>query len=98
MWSECGLRTSDHIYGLGHKTARDLDFYLVGWGRFELPASASRTLSSRTTGDVSERSRQVRVGFRPSANSNERLRSREVRAMEPAVLRPRWDRPDRPAR
>ncbi len=81
MWSECGLRTSDHIYGLGHKTARDLDFYLVGWGRFELPASASRTKFSRTTADVSARSRRVSAGFRTPMTLGGRLRPREIRAM-----------------
>ena len=55
---------------------------LVGWGRFELPASASRTLSSRTTTDVSEPTRQVSAGFRTLANRGGRLRSRDIRAMQ----------------
>ena len=56
-------------------------FTLVGWGRFELPTSASRTKFIRTTVDLSERTWQVSADFRTPANGSERLRSRDIRAM-----------------
>ncbi len=61
--TECGLsvvcRPQTTPVTRGRKPPMTCTFTSVGWGRFELPTSASRTLSSQTTADVSKRTWQV---------------------------------------